>query len=46
VSNLADLIADLGDQIEEIDINPRIVGPEGTGAVVVDALVILRWTQP
>ena len=46
---LAELIADLsrfaadhGDLIEEIDLNPVIVHPQGQGLTVVDALIVKR----
>ncbi len=39
---LSQLAADLGDEIEAVDINPLIVYPQGEGTVAVDALVIRR----
>jgi acetyl-CoA synthetase/acetyltransferase len=38
ISSLAELASELGEQIEALDINPLICGPDG--AVAVDALVI------
>lgn len=37
------LVADLGDRIWEIDINPLMVRPKGQGAVAADALI--RWSE-
>ncbi len=45
VAGLSTLLADIGDDIAEIDINPLIVGPLGAGALVADALVVLRAQQ-
>ena len=42
VQQIAALLADAGDVIQELDVNPVIVGAPGEGAVAVDALVILR----
>jgi succinyl-CoA synthetase beta subunit len=39
---LSYLIAQHGDRIREIDINPLFVGPAGTGVVAADALVVLN----
>ena len=43
VSRLSVLAADLGDLLDAVDVNPLIV--TGDGCVVVDALVILRWSE-
>jgi acyl-CoA synthetase (NDP forming) len=42
VSRISVLAAALGDVLQEIDVNPLIVGPEG--CVAVDALVVARTT--
>jgi acetyltransferase len=42
ILKLSRLAADLGDLIEEIDLNPLMVLADGAGAKVVDALVILK----
>jgi acyl-CoA synthetase (NDP forming) len=34
------LALDLADDVAEVDINPLLVGPKGTGAVALDALVV------
>jgi acetate---CoA ligase (ADP-forming) len=39
---LSQFAADHADQIEEIDLNPVIVHPEGHGLTVVDALIVKR----
>jgi acetate---CoA ligase (ADP-forming) len=39
---LSRLAVELGEQIEELDINPLIVYENGAGAVAADALVILK----
>ena len=39
---LARLAGDLGDRIEEIDLNPVMVRPQGLGVVAVDGLVMTR----
>ncbi|MBI2876916.1 MAG: acetate--CoA ligase family protein [Candidatus Tectomicrobia bacterium] len=39
---LSQLSLDLGDLIEQIDINPLMILPEGQGVKAVDALVVLR----
>ena len=39
---LSDLATDLGDAIEEIDLNPVIVHSQGAGVTVVDALIVKR----
>ncbi|MFI4987196.1 MAG: acetate--CoA ligase family protein [Alphaproteobacteria bacterium] len=39
---LSDLVAELEDEIEEIDLNPVILDPRSSRAVVVDALVVRR----
>ena len=41
LSRLSALATDLADEITEIDANPIMVGPEGEGAAVADALVVL-----
>ena len=41
--NLAQMTADFGEKISEVDINPLIAGPEGV--IVVDALVILNESE-
>jgi acyl-CoA synthetase (NDP forming) len=40
ITGLAELASELGDDIDAIDINPLICGPDG--AIAVDALVIRR----
>jgi acyl-CoA synthetase (NDP forming) len=40
ITGLSQLAADLGDQLEALDINPLICGP--TGAIAVDALAVPR----
>ena len=42
VAGLSRLLGDLGDDLAEVDVNPLVVGTQGAGAVVVDALVVLR----
>jgi acetyltransferase len=42
ILKLSRLAADLGDLIEEIDVNPLIVLADGAGAKVVDALMVLK----
>jgi hypothetical protein len=42
VAGLSRLLADIGDDIADIDVNPLIVGARGAGSVVVDSLVLLR----
>ncbi|MBI1987552.1 MAG: acetate--CoA ligase family protein [Nitrospinae bacterium] len=39
---LSNLAQDLGDLVEQIDINPLIILPEGRGVKAVDALVVLK----
>lgn len=41
VERLSWLLHDLADVIAEVDINPLIVRPDGSGAVAVDALILL-----
>jgi acetate---CoA ligase (ADP-forming) len=41
-SGIARFLQDAGDYIDELDVNPMIVGKLGEGAVAVDALLILR----
>jgi acetyltransferase len=36
------LAEELGDQVQELDLNPVIVGPAGGGALVVDAAMIVQ----
>lgn len=43
---VSDLALDIGDRIEEMDINPLIVGPAGSGAKAADALIVLREGWP
>ncbi len=40
IYGLADFVASNGEQIEEIDLNPIKLLPEGKGCVVVDALIV------
>jgi acetate---CoA ligase (ADP-forming) len=40
IVELGRLAVELGDHLEGLDLNPVIVGPAGTGAVTVDALVL------
>ena len=42
VKGLVELLGDQGDQLLEVEINPLIVGAEGMGAVVADALIVCR----
>jgi acyl-CoA synthetase (NDP forming) len=42
IQGLARLARDLGDQIEEIDLNPVIVRAQGQKVVAVDGLVVTR----
>jgi len=42
VAGVSAMLVDGGDLIDELDINPLIVGAQGKGAVAVDALFILR----
>jgi len=42
MSNLSRFAADHADLIEEIDLNPVIVHPQGQGLSVVDALIVKR----
>jgi acyl-CoA synthetase (NDP forming) len=42
IATLSRFVADHGDLIEEIDLNPVIVHPEGQGFTVVDALIVKR----
>ncbi|RLF82046.1 acetyl-CoA synthetase, partial [Thermococci archaeon] len=39
---VSQLINDLKDYIKEMDLNPVFVYPEGEGAVIVDARIILK----
>jgi acetyltransferase len=42
IATLSRFAADHADLIEEIDLNPVIVHPEGQGLTVVDALIVKR----
>ena len=42
MARLSRFAADHADLIEEIDLNPVIVHPEGQGLTVVDALIVKR----
>jgi len=42
IAALSRFAADHGDLIEEVDLNPVIVHPEGQGLTVVDALIVKR----
>jgi hypothetical protein len=42
MANLSRFAADHADLIEEIDLNPVIVHPQGQGLTVVDALIVKR----
>jgi len=42
---LSHFAADHPDEIEEIDLNPVIVHPQGQGVSIVDALIVKRQTQ-
>ena len=44
IAALSRFAADHADQIEEIDLNPVIVHPQGQGLSVVDALIVKRQT--
>lgn len=39
---VAQFLAEAGEAVAELDVNPVIVGPPGAGAVAVDALIILQ----
>jgi hypothetical protein len=39
---VSDLASDLGDRVEEIDVNPLVVLPAGHGVRAVDALIVTR----
>lgn len=41
VVRLSEVAVALGPRLDEIDLNPVIAGPEGAGATVVDARVVL-----
>ena len=41
---LSQLATEIGDAVEEIDINPAIVDPVSGSAVIVDALITCRQT--
>ncbi|MFI8993250.1 acetate--CoA ligase family protein [Streptomyces sp. NPDC053542] len=41
VARLSWLAADLSEDLAELDVNPLLLGPEGHGAVAVDALAVL-----
>ena len=40
--DLARFASDFADDIQEIDLNPVVVHPEGGGVTVVDALIVKR----
>ena len=42
IANLSRFAADHAELIEEIDLNPVIVHPQGQGLTVVDALIVKR----
>jgi len=42
IERLSWLAADLGDEIEELDVNPVVVLEQGRGCVIVDALIVRR----
>ena len=42
MATLSRFAADHAEQIEEVDLNPVIVHPEGQGLTVVDALIVKR----
>jgi acetate---CoA ligase (ADP-forming) len=44
IAALSELAVELGDQIEALDVNPLICGPDG--AIAVDALAIPRRQRP
>ena len=46
LSRLSLLATDHADRIEQVDINPLFVRPEGEGIVAADALVVLRPERP
>jgi acyl-CoA synthetase (NDP forming) len=39
------LVLEAGDDVEELDVNPVVVRPEGLGVVAVDALLVLRTSS-
>lgn len=43
VESVGGMVAEIGDRILEVDINPLMVLPEGEGAVAADALI--RWVE-
>lgn len=42
ILSLSDAASDLGDRLEELDVNPLLVLPEGEGVMALDALAVLR----
>ncbi len=42
IMTVARFAADHADRLEELDVNPLMVGPEGNGAVAADALIRMR----
>jgi acetyltransferase len=46
IAALSRVAADHSDQIEEIDVNPVIVHPQGQGLTIVDALIVKRSAAP
>ena len=42
---LSHFAADHADEIDEIDLNPVIVHPQGQGVSIVDALIVKRQVQ-
>jgi acyl-CoA synthetase (NDP forming) len=42
IASLSELVIDLGDTLEELDVNPLVAAADGRGAMAVDAFIRLR----